>query len=305
MICILLLFAVNLNAKYLNDAQQPNDYIIARAVRQAVRNADQDLLKSTLLSSWRDYLKLAAMDLDINIQPLVLIKFDEDIVFRNRLKKIIEWESDWHKTQTKYYIYYYQWEHPLPELILEVQDVHYKEITQLFSIEIEEKIPYRYDLDADKSQIFAFDDLRGGIISPQPFDLEKAALMIFTNVNSQFKFVTEPLARIYGSYYKNPATAKAYYAKCLTEIKKKGYHSAVDIFQTAEFSEDSPEWYSAYAFMFKLNEKFRPIKITKFLTAVSPEMTKTEFINTFIEVFGISLPDFEQVNDLSQTVNKL
>ena len=93
---VLIFLLLFLNSSFaheaVDDSSLPNDYKIAKAVRQAVREADKDLLNSTLLGSWRDYLKIVALDLDVQTQPLILIRFDEDMNFRNQLKQVIEWE---------------------------------------------------------------------------------------------------------------------------------------------------------------------------------------------------------------------
>lgn len=78
---------LNVLTPHANDASQPNDLKIAQVVRKAVRDADSTLLHTTVLGNWRDYLKIAAIDLEIELQPLVLIKFDEDMSFRTQLKK--------------------------------------------------------------------------------------------------------------------------------------------------------------------------------------------------------------------------
>jgi len=197
---LLLLFSMSIAVEAADDSSQPNDYKIARAVRQAVRDAGDELLNSSLLSAWRDYLKLVAMDLDMQTQPLILIKFDEDINFRNQLKKIIEREVRWEKKETRNFLYYYDWENPIPETILEVQDAHFEEITSLFAIEIEEKIPYRYDLTAEQSACYPLDDLRGGVISPHPFDLDKTTQTILTFVNPEVPCITQPLSKLYGRH---------------------------------------------------------------------------------------------------------
>ena len=79
-ISILLLSVLNSNPS-INDSPNPDELKIARVMRKAVKSADSTLLKSTLLSNWREYLKISTVDLDVELQPLVLIKFDEDMAF--------------------------------------------------------------------------------------------------------------------------------------------------------------------------------------------------------------------------------
>ncbi len=285
---------------------ESSDVQIARIVRQAVRDAEPELLKSQVLAGWREYLKLAAMDLDLQLQPLVLIKFDEDIRFRKHLRQLIESETEWEKTETEYFIYYYRWDQPLPGLILEVQDVHYKELARLFAIELAEKIPYRYDLSAKASLAFPFDDLRGGIVSPQPFDLEVAARAIFSSINSELKILTHPLARIYGRYFQNPSTAQAYYEKCLDEIDVHGYVPASELFQKEEITTgEFQEWYSAYAFTYQLSRKFDSGRLKAFLVTANCNMRQDLFLTTFEEIFGLSLNEFEVEQKFLKSVNKL
>jgi hypothetical protein len=292
-----LFFPVLLNSSPIaavNDSSVFNDHKIARVVRKAVREADPDLLKPNAFNSWRDYLKIAAIDLTPELQPLVLIKFDEDISFRNQLKTIIEWENQWDVKETVHYLYYYHWDQPPPDLILELQELHFNELSRLFKIKPLEKIPYRYDPGVAESTVYPFEDLRGGIVSPQPFDFEKGALAIFYCINSEVAFLLEPLARIYGSYFQNPSTARAYYEKCLQEITKNGYVSAEQLFTQRQFDDgSSPEWFSSYALVFDLTQQFGPMKLTELLSGVSTEMTAANFRDTFEGVFGIPLSDFE------------
>ncbi|MFQ5823930.1 MAG: hypothetical protein ACE5JB_07740 [bacterium] len=289
----------------LSVSNKLNELKIARAVRKAVRDADTTLLKSPTLAPWRDYLKIAALNLETNLQPLVLIKFDEDISFRNQLKTIIEWESQWQKRETDHFIYYYRWDQPPPEIILEVQDAHFNEIVKLFQIEALEKIPYRYDLTAKEGKVFPFEDLRGGIISPQPFDLQKGALTIFYFINSEPPFLFEPLSRIYGNYFQNPSTSQAYYKMCLDEIQKNGYVSAVKLFKKHAIGDSlTQDWYSSYAFVYAINQKFGPAKIAQFVALIKSYMEAVEFQKAFEEIFGTSLTEFEEIFRVENTAIK-
>lgn len=279
---------------------------IAQAVRQAVRDADTTLLHSPTLTPWREYLKIAALNLDPDLQPLVLIKFDEDMSFRNRLKTIIGWERQWQKRETEHFIYYYRWDQPPPEIIFEVQDAHFNEIVKLFQIEALEKIPYRYDVTADQGHVFPFEDVRGGIISPQPFDLQKGALAIFYFINSEPPFLLEALSRIYGNYFQNPSTSKAYYEMCMNEIHKNGYVSANKLGQIRSFKEFSnQDWYSSYAFVYAISQKFEPTRIAHFLAQVNSNTKVEQFQKAFEEVFGISLFEFEKNFEAKNTAVKM
>jgi len=263
-------------------------------MRKAVKSADSTLLKSTLLSNWREYLKISTVDLDVELQPLLLIKFDEDMAFRKQLKTIIDWQCNWLQKETEHFIYYYRWDQPPPEIVLGIQEIHFKALVKLFKIEIPEKIPFRYDLTAERSTVFPFQDLRGGIVSPQPFDLEKSALAIFYFINSEPPSIVEPLVRIYGSYFQNPSTSEAYYEHCLKEIKKNEYISALNLYRQDDISNFTRrDWFSSYAFVYGLNQNFGPDKLAQFLSNVNCQIIETEFQNAFKETFGISLPEFE------------
>ncbi|MFQ5649867.1 MAG: hypothetical protein ACE5IY_07985 [bacterium] len=296
----------NLTLLTSNDSAQPDDTKIARAIRQAVRDAEPELLKSTLTGSWREYLKIAAMDLEMQLQPLVLIKFDEDISFRNQLKKIIEWEANWHRKETKHYVYYYRWDQPLPELILEFQDAHLQEVCEQFGITIDEKIPYRYDLEDEDGTVYPFEDLRAGIVSPHPFDLEKAALAIFSSVNSGLKGMIQPLARLYGSYFQNGSTAQAYYDNCLQVIKTRGYRSPLELLPMRDFdANESQDWHSAFAFVYQLDKQFGPKKIKEFLSRANSDMSQDELQEEFEQVFETSITEFESSLEFYPSVEKL
>ncbi len=293
-ISILLLSVLNSTPSFKNDSSNPDELKIAQVMRKAVKSADSTLLKSTLLGNWREYLKISTIDLDVELQPLVLIKFDEDMAFRNQLKTIIDWQCNWLQKETEHFIYYYRWDQPPPEFILEIQEVHFKELAKLFAIEIPEKIPFRYDLTAEHSTVFPFQDLRGGIVSSQPFDLEKSALAIFYFINSEPPSILEPLVRIYGSYFQNPSTSEAYYEYCLKDIKKNEYTSALNLYRQDDISNfTSRDWFSSYAFVYGLNHQFGPEKLVQFLSNVNCQKPETEFQNAFQETFGISLPEFE------------
>ena len=277
-----------------NRPDQSNELKIMRAVRKTVRDADSTLLQSQKLTPWREYLKIIALNLESYLQPLVLIKFDEDISFRNQLKTVIEWEFHWEKKETEHYIYYYRWDEPPHEIIFEIQDAHFNEIANKFQIQGPEKIPYRYDLTAEECKVYPFEDLRGGIVSSQPFELQKGALAILYFINSEPPSLLEPLARIYGSYYQNPSTSQAYYEMCLSEIQKTAYISAETLFPKYNFS-NSPtlEWYSSYAFVYEINREFGAVKIAEFLSQVKCQMEVAKFRQTFEETFGVSLHEFE------------
>lgn len=304
---VLLLIAFgNTFALQPNYSSKFNDYQIASAVRKAVREADSTLLQVKSLGHWRDYLKIAAMELKLHLQPLVLIKFDEDISFRNQLKTIIEWENRWQKKETNHFIYYYRWDQPPPDILMQVQDAHFNEIASHFKIDAFEKIPYRYDLAIEESKIFPYEDLRGGIVSSQPLDLHIGALAAFYIVNSEPAFILKPLSKIYGNYYQNPATSRAYYEKSLNEISKKGYISSEYLVSIKRFANTSnQEWYSAFAFVYEMNQSFTAPKIMKFISQITSEITSDEFQKLFRQTFDISLPEFENPFRTRKTAKKL
>ncbi len=294
---------INLTLSPSDDTSKTTDLQIATTVRQAVREADEELLKSTLLGSWREYLKLAAMDLDIQLQPLVLIKFDEDISFRNQIKKLIEWQAEWDQKETEHYIYYYRWDHPLPELILGVQDAHFQELSRIFGLDLKEKIPYRYDLEVDESVVFPFDDLRGGITSPYPFDLGLATRAMLSSFAPNLTCFTEPMARIYGDYFQNPSTAEAYYDTCVETARTQGFTPMLQLFQDAEGRPDTE--YCSFAFVYQLDRQFGPRKIIQFLKTTTSESSKEEFSAAFEQTFSVSLSEFESKSDFYQAASKL
>jgi len=289
-----------------NDSSHINETEIARAMRKAVRQADSTLLKKTALGEWRDYVKLATMELDPELRPLVLIKFDEDVSFRNQLKKLIEWEYHWRKKETDFYLYYYRWDQPPPDIIVDVQDAHCRALAESFQIEFKEKIPYRYDLTATKSTVYPFDDLRGGIVSPHPFDLEKSATAIFNLIGAEPFCLIAPLARIYGSYYQNPSTAEAYYHKCLQEVQEQKYISVTKLFSRQQFdTESSAEWYSSYCFAYKLKQTFSPPQIAELLSQTTSDMSPADFRQVFDDIFGLLPEEFEQERILGDAINKI
>lgn len=292
-----LVFPAILNAAPLsiNDSTEVNDQKIAQVVRNAVRQADPSILKTKAFGAWRDYLKIAAVDLDPQLQPLLLIKFDEDISFRNQLKNVIDWESRFQHRETEHYIYYYRWDQPPPDVILEVQDAHFNELARLFKITASEKIPYRYDLNAADGGVYSYTDLRGGVISSQPLDLEKCALAIFQFINSESTFILKPLSKIYGNYFQNSATAQSHNEICLREILRNGYVSAETLSTIKRLdNSSSPESFSSYAFVFELNQEFGAVKIARLLSKIYGDMPGEAFRDAFQEVFEMDLSEFEK-----------
>lgn len=277
-----------------NDSSEANKLTIARTVRLAVRQADSTLLAAPSLKPWRDYMKVAALNLDPHLQPLLLIKFDEDSGFRSQLKSIIGWESRMQKKETEHFIYYYSWDQPLPDMISEFQTAHFNELVRLFQIDPAEKIAYRFDLTGGKNVVFPFDDLRGGIITSHPLDLHLGALAILYLINSEPPSLLQPLARLYGDYFQNPSTSEAYYEMCLDKLHATDYVSAADLYRNADFSEtQSQEWYSAFAFAYELDREFGPARISKFLAKLYCDMEPLDFQNHFAVVFGMDITEFE------------
>jgi hypothetical protein len=294
---VVLLFPAILNAysPTINDSAQANDHKIAQVVRSAVRQADAAILNVNAFSVWRDYLKIAALDLDPMLQPLLLIKYDEDISFRNQLKTLLDWESKFQRKETENYLYYYRLDQPPPEIILQIQDAHFNELTRLFKIKATEKIPYRYDLNAGEGAVYPYNDLRAGVISSQPIDLEKCALAIFNFINAETIFLLRPLSKIYGSYFQNLATSQAYQEKCWREIERSGYVGAETLLQLKKLANlSSPEWFSSYAFVFELSQEFGAVKIAQLLARLDGETSVGEFRAAFQEIFEISLSEFEK-----------
>ncbi len=287
------------------DASKLNDYKIARAVRRAVRSADSTLLKAHSLQPWRDYLKIATSDLEQHLQPLLLIKFDEDRSFRSQLKTIIDWESKWHKKATEHYIYYYRWDQPPPELIVEVQEAHFKEVSRVLGITPKEKIPFRYDLSINKNVVFPYEDLRGGIVSSQPFDLESGALALLYFESRAPEALLRQVARIYGLYFQNPSTAEAYYVRCMATVRKRGYRSIKGLFGRDHVAGQPVDAPSTYAFIYQLDREFGPQALVRFLKLVDQTESPERVAAHFQRVFGIDLQAFEEQFFLDEAVNKL
>ncbi|MCG8603781.1 hypothetical protein MJD09_02130 [bacterium] len=289
--CFLTFFTYPL---YSNDSVDVSDYKIAVVVREAVRAADSNLLNASSLAAWRDHLKVAATNLQLPMQPLMLIKFDEDAKFRNQLKTIIEWEKQWRKNETEYFIYYYRWDQPPPEIIVHVQDAHHNAIARLFQVKVEEKIPFRYDLLVEENTVYPFEDLRGGIVSSQPFDLYRGSWAILNSINPEPQFLLEPLSKIYGSYFQDPITSKAFYDLCSKEIAQQGYVSAAILLEKKPArGQETVEAYSAYAFVYDLDKEFGPRKISEFLSSLGKDITGQSFKSHFAEIFGVSMAAFE------------
>lgn len=296
MLFALLIPAIlNANTPAINDSSQIHDQKIAQVVRNAVRQADPAILNVKAFNLWRDYLKIAAMDLDPYLQPLLLIKFDEDIAFRNHLKTLIDWESKFLKKETTRFIYYYREDQPPPDVILEIQDAHFNELARLFKISPAEKIPYRYDLSAAAGAVYPYSDLRGGIVSLQPIDLEKCALAILYFINSESEFILKPLSKIYGGYFHNTATAQSYYEAARREIARSGYIPAAKLAGIAKLTDTSSvEWFSSYAFVFELNQEFDAAKIAQLLSRIGGDVPEEALNSEFQRIFEIDLAEFEK-----------
>lgn len=306
-ILVLFFFLFQIPFVFSADSAGNNDDAeIARAVRQAVRNADSTLLAASWLEGWRDYLKIAAMDLDMRLQPLVLIRFDEDISFRQQLRHLIERESQYQSKESEHFVFYFKWDSPVPDLLLATQDAYAQKLMELFAIKLDEKIPYLYDPMSEQSGSLALSELHGGIISNQPVNLEKSAETILETLSSELPFVTIPLAQLYGRFYQSGAEAADYFEKCLIEINNTGYLSAAELFQAQPITDlDDPAWYSAFAFTYELNETYGPTKVGEFLAAARKCLIRDDLLRSFEQVFGESLRDFEIKYLLTQSADKL
>jgi len=269
------------------------DFEIARSVRAVVQNAGPDLLSSTVLNTWREHLMVAAANLAPALQPLILIKFDQDIAFRSQFKELIAWEARLEKRETAHFIYYYSLEQPVPGLLLSAMETHFRSVTDLFGLEPDEKIPYRFVPGVKKTTFFRFDDLRGGIVSNQQLDFHACAQAIFSAINPNAALMTQPLARMYGTFFQNEAAGKAFYEKCVSELSQTGYTSALQLYVLHGDSLDAAAQASAYAFVYRLHEEYGAGKVGQFLHAVHDKMPQNEFLTKFENVFGTSLIAFE------------
>jgi len=277
------------------DTSANQDYEISRVVRKAVRQAPQELLKTTVLADWREYLKVVGRELTPETQPLLLIKFDEDSGFRSQLKTIIEWQRDWQRRETEHYIFYFHPDLPIPELLVDILDGHFNEVAKLFDIADVGKIPYRYDVAATAGKVYPYEDLRAGIVSTNPFDFQRAALAIFYSINAEPPLLLKPLAHIYGAYFQNQATAQAYYDRCRTEIERERYVSATQLYQVTDFDGlTGMAWCSAYAFVFDLLKEFGAVKVKAFLGAINCRMAQQAFEQAFSRHFGVTVEAFEK-----------
>lgn len=288
-----------------NDADKKSALKIARTVRQAVRDADSTLLHASNLIAWRDYLKIAALDLDQQIQPLVLIEFDSDAAFRNQLKTLIAWERIYQKQETERYIYYHRPEEPVAPVICELQDAHCNELIKQFNFEPEEKIPYRYDPQVEAGRVFPFEDLRGGVVAPLPVDLHSGALAFFYQIDTAPAFVMQPLAQMYGTYFQNPGTSEAHFQVSMQQIQKLGYVEAEVLCGMQDIDPSDPRtWHSAFAFVYEMDRVFGPAALAGFIDGLDEHMLPTEMPAHFEATFDMQLSLFEDRFRVSETAKK-
>jgi len=290
---------------YSDSTAHPPEFEIARSVRAVVQNAGADLLNSTVLGAWRDHLMVAAANLSPEVQPLLLIKFDQDVVFRGQFKELIAWESTLEKQENAHFIYYYKLEQPVPRLLISTLDTHFRSVTKLFGVAPDEKIPYRFVPGVEQTRFYPFDDLRGGIVSGQPVDFHGCAQAIFSAINPNIVFMTQPLARMYGTFFQNETARRAFYEKCLHDLSVAGYTSALQLYTLHGDGLDAAARFSAYAFVYRLHEQYGVGKVGKFLSAVNDKMSQNEFLAAFKRIFEIGLAEFEGSAEVMQRATKL
>ncbi len=278
---------------YPDSSARSTDLEIARSLRTVVRHADADLLNSAVLSVWRDYLMLSASNLDAKLQPLLLIKFDRDVAFRNQFKELISWESEFEKQETEHGLYYYRWHEPVPRLFLAAMDSLIGSISNQFSLPKTEKIPYRYDPTIAATKFYPFDDLRGGIFSNQPLALRELALAAFKAACPHLDFMTSPLSLMYGTFFQNAAASLNYYRKCNAQVEIEGYTSAIDLYALPADEIDDSGRCSAYVFVYRLCDQFSPAKVGILMQSIDDQTPAEEFALAFERIFGMTLQHFE------------
>ncbi len=301
-----ILYVFVLNAAFSSSIQSPcsKNAQISHVIRNAVMSADSSLLESSVLSDWRDYLKAAVQELPSELQPIFLIKFDQDTDFRHQLKTIIELNRNWEKKEIQHFIYYYRKENPPPEILLGLLDSYFNEIAQLFKLDKIEKIPYCYDVDTQKNRVYPFDDLRAGVVSANPFDFENVANAMFYSISSRPAFFIKALTKMYGTYFQNRAAANAYDDKCLEMIKPHNYVSVKQLYPLTADALMDQFWYSTYAFTYSLVTEFGEVRIKEFLQETACSQGFDAFQMLFSQHFQQSITDFETRFTQGKTADK-
>lgn len=287
-----ILFAVFALFSSRSSAQQANDIQIAGVVRHAVQLADSTLLHSSLNEGWRDYLKLMSLELKAELQPLLLIKFDEDVAFRTKLKAIIRREARFDRLETEHFIYYYEPGMKPSETTLELLEAHCNSFLAESGIRIAEKIPYVYS--QGEGVVVPFDELDAGIVSPEPLDFARSIEAILNFVNEGSCFLHGPLAIIYGDCFRNPALIERHLSLCEAETKQMATLSVFDIWAAFRTGEVSPEQ-KAFAFVFahSLLREFDLPAVVSFSRELRSVETLTDFDEACRIVFGRTLADLE------------
>ena len=302
----IILYISILNAAFSSPIQSPcsKNAQISHVIRNAVMRADSSLLESSVLSDWRDYLKAAVQELPSQLQPIFLIKFDQDTGFRHQLKAIIELNRNWEKRETQHFIYYYRKENPPPKILLGLLDSYFNEIAQLFKLDNIEKIPYCYDVDTQKNKVYPFDNLQAGVVSANPVDFENAANTIFYALSSRPAFFIKALTKIYGTYFQNHTAAKSYYDKCLEMVKPHKYVPVKQLYPLTADALMDQGWYSAYAFTYSLVTEFGEVKVKEFLQDIACNQGFNAFQTLFSQHFQKSITDFETRFTQAETADK-
>jgi len=264
--------------------------------RIAVLDASPDLLKQPLNSGWRQYLKLVALNLEVSIQPLVLMKFDEDVKFRRRLQQLIDRELNLEKEESDSFIFYFNKGAPLPKTAITQLEKQYHKITNAFQIALNEKITYCYEADADLVEVYPPADLLAGILTRTAPDFTRTAAYIFYGIAPEFKFMAFPLISIYGEYFENPAAAKSHYQNCLAQIDSNGYISP---FMQAHENLDTKNHNSkinksAFVFTYKLLKKYNAGKVSELITMAKTTPDSLSLALKFAKIFGVTVPEFEK-----------
>jgi hypothetical protein len=277
-----------LTAGALSDA----DLQMARAVRSAVRSADSNLLHSVGSENLRAFLKMSAMQLSRELQPLLLIRFDEDAGFRQELKELIEREHGWQRVESENFFYYYRNEVPA-EVALHVQDAQINALESIFEAEMAEKIPYIYDPGISADSVIVLSRLTGGIRSSQPFDLENTAYAFFSGLNSEVHVICQILSVIYGRYFRNETTVRALYEHHLATIRASYYEPVTIPLLTGVLSPGSIPYNSVFVFVYKWIDEFGPAAVADFLQRLPSDFDDKQFRTLFRQEYGISIKAFE------------
>jgi hypothetical protein len=259
-----------------------------------VQLADSTLLRNSLSDGWRDYLKLMSLELNAELQPLLLIKFDEDIAFRTKLKAIIRREAGFDREDAEHYLYYYSPGMKPPETTFELLEAHCNSFLTEGDITVWEKIPFVYSRTTDKTIVLPFEELDAGIQSPESLDFRGSILAILNFVNADAGFLNEPLAKVYGDFFQNSAQVEQHLSLCLEELGQTDSLSAFVSWQAFRESKVLPS-HQAFAFIFvnTLLREFNLAMVVSFSRELWSVEGESEFDQACLTIFGHTAAELE------------